>query len=97
MALLGTLLPGVQHVHNLHPLIVHFPIAYMMGAGLLYFTGGLENPFGILVGGLLLGVIEKVAAVYNSSYQDGAAFVVILLLLVIRPSGLFGKKLIQKV
>jgi len=30
------LLPGVQHLHNLHPLTVHFPIAYLIGAALLY-------------------------------------------------------------
>lgn len=29
-------MPGVQHLHNLHPLTVHFPIAYLMGAALLY-------------------------------------------------------------
>jgi uncharacterized membrane protein len=36
MAWLGNLLPGVEHLHNLHPLTVHFPIAFLMGAGLLY-------------------------------------------------------------
>jgi len=33
----GTLPPGVQHLQNIHPLVVHFPIAFLMGAALLYF------------------------------------------------------------
>src|SRR5882672_8760106 len=36
MTLTGMLLPGVQHLQNLHPLTVHFPIAFLMGAALLY-------------------------------------------------------------
>ena len=38
MSLLGKILPGVQHVHNLHPLTVHFPIAYLIGAAFLYLS-----------------------------------------------------------
>jgi uncharacterized membrane protein len=33
---LGALLPGAQHVQNIHPLIVHFPIAFLFGAALVY-------------------------------------------------------------
>jgi uncharacterized membrane protein len=36
--LLSKFLPGVAHVHNLHPLIIHFPIAFLIGAVLLYGT-----------------------------------------------------------
>jgi uncharacterized membrane protein len=35
--MLETFLPGVQHLQNIHPLVVHFPIAFLMGAALLYF------------------------------------------------------------
>ena len=32
-----TILPGVQHLQNIHPLVVHFPIAFLVGAALFYF------------------------------------------------------------
>jgi hypothetical protein len=35
--MLETLLPGVRHLQNIHPLVVHFPIAFLTGAALLYF------------------------------------------------------------
>ena len=35
--MLETRLPGVQHLQNVHPLVVHFPIAFLMGAALFYF------------------------------------------------------------
>ena len=34
--MLETLLPGVQHLQNIHPLVVHFPIAFLVGAALFY-------------------------------------------------------------
>jgi uncharacterized membrane protein len=35
--MIETLLPGVQHLQNIHPLVVHFPIAFLMGSALFYF------------------------------------------------------------
>ncbi len=35
--MIETLLPGVQHLQNVHPLVVHFPIAFLIGAALFYF------------------------------------------------------------
>lgn len=60
-------------------------------------VGGLEDPFGILVGGLLLGIGEQVFSLWNSAAQDGVAFVAILLVLALRPRGLFGRALTEKV
>ena len=36
--MIETLLPGVQHLQNIHPLMVHFPIAFLIGAALFYFS-----------------------------------------------------------
>lgn len=53
--------------------------------------GGMGNPKGALVGGILLGLLESLTAGYISSqYKDAAAFVVILAVLFFMPQGLFG-------
>ncbi|SOC82306.1 branched-chain amino acid transport system permease protein [Ensifer adhaerens] len=55
--------------------------------------GGMGNPKGALVGGLLLGIFEAMTAGYISSqYKDAAAFVVILAVLFAMPHGIFGRK-----
>ncbi|MDB5818594.1 MAG: high-affinity branched-chain amino acid transporter rane protein [Rhizobacter sp.] len=54
--------------------------------------GGLDNPLGVLVGGLFLGVVESLATLYiGPTFADVASFGVLLLVLVVRPSGLLGK------
>ena len=60
--------------------------------------GGMGNPKGALVGGLLLGVLEGLTAGYISSqYKDAAAFIVILGVLFFLPQGLFGRKSTDRV
>jgi branched-chain amino acid transport system permease protein len=60
--------------------------------------GGLGNGLGAVVGGLLVGVLEAMGAGYiSSSYKDAMPFVLILLILFFRPSGLFGGKATDRV
>jgi branched-chain amino acid transport system permease protein len=60
--------------------------------------GGMGNPFGALVGGLVLGLIEALTAGYiSSNYKDAAAFVVIIAVLFAMPQGLFGRKSTERV
>jgi branched-chain amino acid transport system permease protein len=60
--------------------------------------GGMGNPKGALVGGLMLGILEAMTAGYVSSqYKDAAAFVVILAVLFAMPQGLFGRKSTDRV
>lgn len=60
--------------------------------------GGIGNIPGAVVGGLVLGVAETMVAGYlSSTYKDAIAFVVLILILLFKPSGLFGKSVTEKV
>ena len=67
-------------------------------AGLKAFTaavlGGIGNIRGALVGGLLLGLLESYGSfVFGGEWKDVFAFLVLVLVLMFRPSGLFGETL----
>ena len=81
----------------------HYFMGFMLG--LKAFTaavlGGIGNVAGAMVGGLLLGVIESLASGYigdltggvlGSNYRDIFAFLVLVMVLVLRPSGLLGQR-----
>lgn len=60
--------------------------------------GGFGDVRGAMVGGLLLGIIETLGSAYISSgYRDAFSFLVLIIVLMIRPQGLFGKARITKV
>ena len=83
--------------------IAHYQMGFMLG--LKAFTaavlGGIGNLAGAMLGGILLGIIEALGAGYigqltggflGSHYQDIFAFVVLIVVLMFKPSGLFGEK-----
>ena len=85
----------------------HYGMGFMLG--LKAFTaavlGGIGNIPGAMLGGLLLGVIESLGAGYigdltggflGSHYQDIFAFLVLILVLVLRPSGLLGERVADR-
>lgn len=60
--------------------------------------GGIGVLYGSIFGGVVVGVSESFAATYlGGSYRDAVAFVILILVLLVRPNGLFGKKGITKV
>ena len=79
-------------------------IGFTMGwsYGLKAFTaailGGIGNIPGAMVGGVLLGVIESMGAAYLSfAWKDAIAFCVLILILIVRPTGLLGERIAEKV
>jgi len=55
--------------------------------------GGIGNIYGALIGGYLIGLIENIGIWFiPSGYKDAIAFFVLLIMLLFRPEGLFGKK-----
>ena len=75
----------------------------MMGGVLLYafagaLLGGIENPWGAVIGGFIVGVLENVVGVYlGTELKHTVALVLIVAVLVIKPSGLFGKVHVSRV
>ena len=61
-------------------------------------VGGMGNPVGAVVGGLLIGLMEAFGAGYiSSTYKDGVAFLAILVVLLVMPQGLFGQRSLERV
>jgi len=55
--------------------------------------GGLGSSFGAVTGGFVLGLVESMGAGYISSrFKDGIAFLILLMVLFIKPSGIMGKR-----
>ncbi len=76
----------------------------MMGGVLLYafagaLLGGITSPLGAVVGGVLMGVIENLAGAYvvGTELKLTTALVIIVVVLVVKPTGLFGKSLASRV
>ena len=72
----------MRHVAHFHD-----PIRYGFAAAVL---GGLGNPMAGAVGGLLVGLAEAFSvSVLPAAYKDATAFCILLLVLFVRPNGLF--------
>jgi branched-chain amino acid transport system permease protein len=79
-------------------------ISFTMGwsYGLKAFTatilGGIGNIPGAMFGGLILGVVEMLGSAYvSTAWKDVFVFLILILVLIFRPTGLFGEKLAEKV
>ena len=63
--------------------------------------GGLDSPVGAVVGGLTIGVVKNLAGTYVPSGVGGTdltvAFALIVLVLMVRPTGIFGRPLQRRV
>jgi branched-chain amino acid transport system permease protein len=82
----------------LEPNMMQTVLLYALAAAIL---GGMDSPVGAVVGGLALGVILNLTGTYidfvGGTLRLPVALTVILLVLVVRPSGLFGRSTVRKV
>lgn len=62
--------------------------------------GGFDSPFGVVIGGLIVGVAETLAGAYvgfiGSDLKVGVPLVIILVVLLVRPQGLFGRPTVER-
>jgi branched-chain amino acid transport system permease protein len=84
--------------------ILFTQVDYYVGfqAGLKGFTaavlGGIGNISGAMLGGLLLGIAESLAVTFfSATYKDVVAFAILILVLIFKPSGLLGERMLEKV
>jgi len=84
------------------------PIVYLdpnMMAGILLYgfagalMGGIDNPWGAVAGGFIVGVLENLAGAYvvGTELKLSVALAVIIGVLVVKPSGLFGRRVVSRV
>jgi branched-chain amino acid transport system permease protein len=61
-------------------------------------VGGFASLPGAIVGGLIIGIVESLSGFYlPEGFKDITPYVVVLLMLMLKPNGLFGEKLRKKV
>jgi branched-chain amino acid transport system permease protein len=78
---------------------IYFTLGW--GYGLKAFTaaimGGIGNIPGAMLGGMLLGIIETVSSGYISdAWRNAIAFLILILILIIRPTGILGERVAEK-
>jgi len=90
----GILLASISALHiNLSYIgLIVFPVVIL---------GGLDSVAGAAIGGIIVGIIESVSGVYIAPYLGGAfqqvaAFIFLMIILLVRPYGLFGTKEIRR-
>jgi branched-chain amino acid transport system permease protein len=99
--LLGSVLAGAAGVMwGLYYTQINFSMGFRVG--LQAFTaavlGGIGNLPGAMVAGLLIGLLQSFFAGYVSSrWTDAVVFVVLILVLVVKPTGLFGERVVERV
>ena len=81
-ALIGTLV-------TLHP---HIGLIFTIKALIVAAVGGFANPVGILLGGLVFGVAESMSNYFDSSFGDLYPLIAALIVIAIKPSGLFAER-----
>jgi branched-chain amino acid transport system permease protein len=85
---------GVLLAANFTAVTPFFGVKVGLKALAVMLVGGLGNVPGAMVGGVLVGVVEALSVGYlASSYRDAFAFGVMILILLVRPTGLFGARL----
>jgi branched-chain amino acid transport system permease protein len=71
--------------------------SYGMKAFTAAILGGIGNVPGAMLGGLLLGVVEALCSAYlSTAWKDAFAFVVLIAVLLVRPTGLLGERIAEK-
>ncbi len=97
---IGSALAGIAGILAGKILFISYDMGSMIGIKgfVAAVIGGFGNLPGALVGGLILGVLENIGGGFiSTAYKDSIAFFLMIVILVLLPSGLLGKKRLEKV
>ncbi|MGH7266222.1 MAG: branched-chain amino acid ABC transporter permease [Candidatus Rokuibacteriota bacterium] len=100
---IGSALAAVAGILNgLYYSEIHFIMGIV--AGVIGFSaaaiGGLGNVYGAILGGLLFGILQTLAAAFiprGSEFRDVVAFAVVMVFMVLKPTGILGEKVVERV
>lgn len=97
--IISSILAGIAGILIAPVIFAHAEMGALLGlkAFAAAIIGGIENPVGILVVGIGLGIAEFIVAGYNASFRDAATFFLLILILAWRPQGLFQRVTAEKV
>ena len=59
--------------------------------------GGLNNARGCVIGGFIIGLLESLVNLWSAQWREVAVFALVILVLAVRPNGLFGRGVVEKV
>jgi len=101
--IISAIVASVAGMATAYVMDIHFPLPYIGIKGMIVaLFGGLESLPGALLAGLILGILENVIAGYldplvGGGLKDVAAYALLLVVLLVKPYGLFGLKRIERV
>jgi branched-chain amino acid transport system permease protein len=86
LAVFGGIMLGVEN--GLRPPMGWELLLPLFAAAIL---GGIGQPYGAMVGGLIIGIVQEVSTGFiSTAYKPAVAFIIMILVLLIRPQGIFG-------
>ena len=97
LAAAGGLIVGLTYGQLKQPADASW-VLYGLKAFIAAVIGGIGNIPGAMLGGLLLGLTEQLVAGYlSTTFRDAIAFGLLIVILMVRPSGLLGRRVVEKV
>ena len=58
--------------------------------------GGFGNVKGAIIGSILIGLVESYSSMITTTYKDAVVFLILIIVLLVRPQGLFGERIADK-
>lgn len=88
---------GLLYANTLEVVYLGMGFAVLLKGFAAAILGGIGNLQGAMIGGLIIGVLESTLGSAAGSYRDAVAFVLLIAILLVRPTGLLGSRIQERV